>query len=443
MKKHHPLSRRRRLFFCGAALALILVTAELGSWIALSLLERAPATYGRIAAEAALVAGETKAGGAEEREIPQFLGRIIHPYLGFVVTPREINNTRTHGEEQLEQYGYDVGSGPLVRERREDTVVIGIFGGSVAKQFWERQGTVPMIQELQKYPRFKDKNIVISSGAFYSYRQPQHLLSLSYLLTLGAKFDVVLLIDGFNEAFRPHPENINEQVSPFYPYGWYFHMQSMHPDPTLQLMIGKVAVLRESRHSLAQSLLNGPLRFSMLASFLWKVMDRRVESAISTQQKTLQDYRGEEHLDYTVTGPVPHYDSEEAYTQDLAGIWKEGARQMYYLAKGNGAEFLHVLQPNQYAPGAKIIAPEEEELMQNADHRAAVELGFPAMREAGKDLQRTDGAHFADFSTLFRNVSEPLLVDDCCHFNTRGNELLGTALGKLIGDAIGGGSPGR
>ena len=56
------------------------------------------------------------------------------------------------------------------------------------------------IQELKSHPRFANQEIVLLNTAVGGYKQPQPLMVVSYLLALGAHFDAVINIDGFNDV---------------------------------------------------------------------------------------------------------------------------------------------------------------------------------------------------------------------------------------------------
>jgi hypothetical protein len=89
--------------------------------------------------------------------------------------------------------------------------------------------------------------------------------------------------------------------------------------------------------------------------------------------------------------------------------------------RGDGARFLHVLQPNQYA-GSKPMDEAERAIAVAEGHPYAVPTrkGHPFLRAA---CAGRPGCY--DMTDLFADVSEPLYVDQCCHFNERGNAILG------------------
>lgn len=101
---------------------------------------------------------------------------IVHPYLGFVYN-RDVEFK--HGK-QLSQFGFWDTESPL-RKPSADTVVIGLFGGSMARWFGD-EGMQPLLQVLKKSPRFRRKEFTVTSTALGGYKQPQQLLALTYLL---------------------------------------------------------------------------------------------------------------------------------------------------------------------------------------------------------------------------------------------------------------------
>lgn len=416
----------------GISALTFIVAAELCGWIGMSVISHRIATYGSV------WNGLRSVKGVESKndQDAQNGARVIHPYLGFATPPQ--NNTTLHRTdgEPLEEYGFDVGSGPLEMQPDPKKYVIGIFGGSVAKQLWEKHGTDALIATLKTSPQFRDKDIVISSGSFYSYRQPQDLLSLAYLLSIGAHFDAVILLDGFNDIFRPDPENMNGPISPLYPYAWAAYTGDLGNDPVFRLKFGKVAILDDMRYRRAQWLLRSPLRFSMAATLIWTVMDRRLTAASLTAEYELQEYATSTGS-YAMHGPKIEYDSEDAYFKDRQLVWKKGSEAMSHLATGEGIAFFHFLQPNQYVPDSKPLHPDEQALVDSLPQsdeprvRQSVEKGYPYLQQAGMDL-KSEGIRFHDLTRIFVNQHDALYVDPCCHMNEEGNTLLGQKIANLM-----------
>lgn len=421
-----------RVLLVGLSVSALLITAEVCGWIGLSVQAGHIATYDSIKEKLSSIQGVQ----SKNNQDAQNGARVIHPYLGFATPPQTNTTLHRKNGEPLEEYGFDVGSGPLMMEPDPTKHVIGIFGGSVAKQLWEKHGTDALITTLKTSPAFKDKEIIISSGAFYSYRQPQDFLSFAYLLSLGAHFDTVILLDGFNDIFRPPAENMNGPISPLYPYGWAAYTGDLGNDPVFRLKFGKVALLDDLRFTRAQKLLHSPLRFSMAASFLWHILDTRVQAQSLIAEYELQDYASGTGS-YAMRGPKIVYESREAYWNDRTAVWKKSAESMWHLAASENMQFFHFLQPNQYVPDSKPIHPDEAALMNALPEtgeptiRQEVEAGYPYLQRAGEEL-RNGGVHFYDLTSIFSQEKNALYVDPCCHLNEEGNAILGKKIGELM-----------
>ena len=117
-------------------------------------------------------------------------------------------------------------------------------------------------------------------------------------------------------------------------------------------------------------------------------------------------------------------------------VWRRSSLQMARLCESLGTPYFHFLQPNQYVPDTKPMDAAEAHvaLRDDAPTRRPVESGYPALREAGAALA-SEGVAFHDLSGVFREVAEPVYVDDCCHLDALGNELLGAAIGRIMASA--------
>jgi hypothetical protein len=369
--------------------------------------------------------------------------QVIHPYLGFVYNP-EYNNPEYKIEERtkysrndevqssnipISEYGFVDKSGPF-HTKSNDRVILGIFGGSVA--FWfSVQGIDSLINELRKSPMLSDKEIVVVRVAMGGYKQPQQLIALSYLLSLGAQFDIIINIDGFNEVALPPAENIPKNVFPFYPRNWFMMVQGL-PDPVIQYTLGEITYIRSRRSKWAMLFSKTPFRYSVTLNLIWKFYDHNLAMAISRNELILQSYKPKENS-YVATGPSYDYQSNSNMFKDLAYVWKRSSIQMHRLCKANGIRYFHFLQPNQYIAGSKIMREEElkQAFLDGHPYKKGVEGGYPYLIKAGKELVN-EGLNFYDLTMIFSDIVEPIYVDTCCHFNKEGNEILGTFIGQAI-----------
>ncbi|MGH0028671.1 MAG: hypothetical protein ACQGVC_02685, partial [Myxococcota bacterium] len=269
------------------------------------------------------------------------------------------------------------------------------------------------------------------------YKQPQQLLTIAWLLTLGAHFDAIVALDGFNEVALHGAENAHQGVEPSFPRAWAVRVGGL-PDPAALSQRGRVAQIDRQRLRWAAFFTPAPLRWSAVGHAVWRWRDRGLAAEQQQARDWLRAYRPRDSR-YVVQGPA-HFedplDDDEALAR-LVAVWERASLQLHRLAAGNGARFFQFLQPNQYFPGAKPMGEAERRLAVRDDHvyRPGAVAGHPLLLEAGGRL-REAGVAFHDTSTLFRGVEEPIFVDDCCHMNERGHAILAERMAAAIADAL-------
>jgi len=208
-----PRGVRRGLFVAATALLAFLLV-EGTSWILLRGL--VDADVGN-ALRAAAVPRDRRAVAFQHREYDITRGEVIHPYVGFVwKADRNAAPLAADALPDLAELGFPFG-GPLVRSREPDTLVLAVFGGSAAAMFTGEKGPERLFAGLERAPGLAGKRLVLLSAAQGGYKQPQQLLALAYLLSLGVQIDVLVLLDGFNEVALAPVENTPRGVFPFFP----------------------------------------------------------------------------------------------------------------------------------------------------------------------------------------------------------------------------------
>jgi hypothetical protein len=354
---------------------------------------------------------------------------VIHPYLGYVATPP---SAALSGELSLDALGFP-GGGPLVRERTPGTVTWAVLGGSFAAAFVAHGGPEQSFAKLRTLPDLAGKELVVLSISLAGFKQPQSLLALAYLLSLGLEIDTVILIDGFNEVTLAPAENVPLGVFPFFPRGWGHRVANLSFATELRALIGEIAFLARTRAETAQRLVGSPLRHSRTVLLAWHLFDRALEARLSARRADLAGPGAQAPFDYLTSGPPWPTKDPEALYRDLVEVWRQGSLQMHFLCAGYGIRFHHFLQPNQYVPGSKPIGPQEEVAALAPVHlyRHHVERGYPLLRQAGRELVAA-GVPFHDLTQVFADVEEPVYVDTCCHVGARGNELLADAIAEAM-----------
>jgi hypothetical protein len=361
---------------------------------------------------------------------------VLQPYLGYVLNP-EINQRRSRietGAPKITADGFNATSDPPARGGA-DEVEVGLFGGSVALLLCFH-GHDALLAELAKFPGFQHKRLALRCFALGGYKQPQQLMALAYLMALGRKLDVVINLDGFNEVALPFRENRPSGVFPFYPRGWNVLVEGI-PDLERQRLVGAIVDLEDRRVRLARAFSRFPWRYSAICNLVWQAFDRGLAARLGeTRMKLLRTVPAERR--YLGHGPRRDYPSDEAFFQDLAVGWQRSSLAMAHLCAGAGIRYYHFLQPNQYDPGAKPMGAAERRTAYKADHpyRTGVEKGYPLLARAGRELA-AGGVKFYDARQVFAGVEEPLFIDQCCHFNEKGNRILAAWIAARIVQDLG------
>ncbi len=347
---------------------------------------------------------------------------IIHPYLGYVVHFRD-EDCPGYGfcDDRMRSYETD-----LVTEKNENNLVIGIFGGSFAYGVSNSSTKGLLSEEFKKIPQYENKEIIIHTIALGGYKQPQQLMALNYFLSMGAHFDIVINIDGFNEVALPPTENLPKDTNPYFPRVWANRVRGAQNKVTLA-MIGKINYYKKKQADLAEDINESRLRYSVLINLIWKYFDERYAGKSKREEIKLTNYvsRGIYTSPFVARGPNYEVTTKEKTYKDLVQMWGRSSQQMYYISQGAGFQYYHFLQPNQYVKNSKPMSEEEKEiaLIEHHPYRQDAKGGYPYLIEEGKQLLAL-GTPFYDLTMLFSQNHEILYRDGCCHLNTKGYDLI-------------------
>lgn len=416
-----------RWLFAPLVLLLVWLVAEAGAYAGLGWLDGAAFSPSHMAAERAALAAEADAPG-DEQPASARPAHVIHPYLGYVGNPRY--DTRADpAKYEHNEYGFPDDGSPL-RTPGPDRVIVAIAGGSMALRFSHGPGMLALIQALWESPRFAGRDIELVRLAEAGYKQPQQLMALAYLLSLGAHFDVLIVLDGFNEVALHGPENRDQGVFPAFPRKWLRWVDELS-DPEVLRREGEIAYLARERADWAVRF-DGPLaRHSPLANLVWRARDRRLAAQSFAAERWLQEWEPPE-APYRLTGPRVAFDDDELFDA-LVAIWQRSAQQLHHLAVGNGITYHHFLQPNQYVEGSKVLTPEEQRTAHDERHpyHPGAIAGYPKLIEGARELSDL-GIPLHDLTRVFHDVDETVYVDACCHLNDRGHALLAEAMAAAM-----------
>jgi len=421
-RSSRAVSRRRLWIFRLTLLALLLPVIELISWFGLRLTDSRFTFSSMYQTQDHLAAV-----GFTEKD----RGEVMHPYLGWTLNPQTLPDNDVAGKRiVVNELGF-TDDGPSLRKRSPGRLLVGFVGGSVAQQL-SVLGEGTLRRQLSESPRLRGVNIEFVRLALSGFKQPQQLMALSYILSLGGQLDVLVNIDGYNEVVLPACENDESGVFAAYPRGWHTITVDIVDPRTYSHSYRRLALLAE-RQEAARSIVSSPLRFSATRNLLWKIHDAYIHGRIVDLGMTLLSEKETKGRGYIASGPPQLYHDREAMYRQLVQIWSDSSGQLQFLCRGNGITYIHVLQPNQYVPGSKPIGPNER-LMVSRDNECdglTVRKAYPLLIAAGQKL-RADGVNFHDMTQLFANVNEPIYADPYCHYNQKGNDLLAAAVADRI-----------
>ena len=346
---------------------------------------------------------------------------VPHPYLGFVYNKGD----NFKDDPQMTAAGLRADIDPLVASRDSNNAIVAITGGSVSEQLYLLSHDL-LRDRLQKIPAFHNKNIVLIMLGRSAYAQPQQAICVLYYLLQGGRLDILINLDGFNESYNAI-KNHYDKIYPAFPLYWkMFLMQPDSGPPKL----GMVVLWQQFRYTLLQ--LTANTSFSVTISTFWRMIDAYTSQQILAKTYTLF---ASSKLPFFITGPRM---MDNATNADLAtfaaGFWERGSEQLALMAKANGFQYFHFLQPNQYDTGSKPLSREERRttiLPADTAEASCVVNAYPTFRKIIPRLQ-AKGINAYDLTGIFKNHPETLYKDTCCHVNVKGSDIIANAIADKV-----------
>jgi hypothetical protein len=334
---------------------------------------------------------------------------IIHPYLGFVIDFKD-------EKKNNETYGFTTTVSPLIK-REPGKLNVVVLGGSVAASMGQ------VLREAFARVCRVPPNVVTLGVA--GFKQPQQLLTLNYFLSLGAEYDLVINLDGYNEIVLPITDNYTIGVNPFFPRNWNLRI-ARQPSKKILAVIGEVRYLRDVKQDDLEALKSSFFRGSAVFGLLKVQQFKRLNWDIDRTNHKLLQLQQEEVKKFEESGPFfPYKDIRQLY-DDAAAVWIRSSVLLDQLARENGMEYYHFLQPNQYVQGSKVLSEEEKRsaYLEKVKISQSALIGYPILIKQGKKLLEKN-IKFFDATMVFAKERETVYIDICCHYNDLGKELLG------------------
>ena len=339
--------------------------------------------------------------------------RIAHPFYGFTAgSPRNALNAMPP------------------QQRREDTVVIGLLGGSVAEE------VKPYLQEAlnrwfaaNQLPR----RPAVLGLALAVGRQPQQTLIVTNTLLLGGEFDLIVNLDGVNElnlgmaGFDGFDRIVNRDR--------FSELDRERRTGAELLLAGRLRALRGEQARRLTAGATSPLRGSALFGLANRYQQERTAAEIIRLNHQLAAPEPDDSQQQPERRQQRDAQGRQERLPERARFWYRSSAMLARLAELAGADYYHFLQPNQYVPDAKPLSAWELEFAWSADRQSRMEPGYPLLQEVSRDLPGR-GSNYFDLTGIFADHPETLYVDDCCHLNQRGNELLAAEMIRRMEPAL-------
>jgi hypothetical protein len=333
---------------------------------------------------------------------------IIHPYLGFLIDFKD-------DKKNNETYGFTTTVNPVIK-REPGKLNVVVLGGSVAGSMG------PIFRDAFHRVCRVPPNIVTLGVA--GYKQPQQLLALTYFLSLGAEYDLIINLDGYNDIVLPVTDNYSVGVNPFFPRNWNLRI-SRQPSKKILKVIGEVRYLRdlkeENLEALTSSFFRGSAVFGLIKVQQFRLLNRNIDRTIDKLLKLQQ----EEVKKFEETGPFFAYKDIQQLYDDAGAVWERSSVLLDQLARENSMEYYHFLQPNQYVKGSKVLTEEEKRTAYSERVKTSQSalIGYPILIKQGRKLLERN-IKFFDATMVFAKEKKTVYIDSCCHYNQRGKELL-------------------
>ena len=322
-----------------------------------------------------------------------------HPYFGFGVN-QNFNSQSHINDEPL--FVNDIDQNKL-----DNKTKILILGGSVAKHLSSNNASDKFMYKnieinnndifqktLNEY--FLTKDFFVLNAAIDGGKQPQQLFKLYYLDLNKFEFDIIINLDGFNELALSLSENyaINDHL--IYPRNYSRLVSTFNSDfdcvKDLNVKVNRFSIIplieiydlykiRKCHFKLEGQNKNSGTRFSEITNYKKKDFQKSVQIS--------------------------------------KNIWINSSNKIDEFSNNNEILYIHVIQPNLYLKGSKILTPSETKLLNYPKYGDVISDHYKKF-----DIEYLNAEKKLDLKYIFKNNSKELYRDYCCHLNNLGMHLL-------------------
>jgi hypothetical protein len=342
--------------------------------------------------------------------------QVLHPFFGYTYNPKDkdINNFGFYTKYDISLENSEYG---IKNRVRSELLVIGIFGGSFAGGI----GSEREYLETKLRSVFPDKKPVVLNFGVGGHALPQSALIYVYFKEL---FDVVVFIDGLNELWN-YVENNKAGVPPEYAKAVHYIYKISRQELTpiqFERTSYMISLKRKIDTVTALSLLP-IIRQSLFVHHVWNALQsywsRQVAETSVDIVKSYEDRPKFFDVD------------DDAILSHAASQWSQYHRLVHHLAAIEGALSVHLLQPNPFVPGSKVLTTEEKHRVNNSfPVKPYVVNGYPKLQAEMAKL-RAEGLVVEDLTGIFKSI-DTSVWNDSAHVNKEGKRFITEKVVHLI-----------
>ena len=371
----------------------------------------------------------------------------IHPYFGFVYKPNVDMATRlphvtfnNHGFLQSADYVRRNPACCTVPSVRSDPneVIVGVFGGSVAASLAVRMQEDPAFTKaLNAIPRFANRPIRILSFALGGHKQPQQLMILTYYLSLGQPFDLIINADGINELYSGVGLLLSGIDIGFPDFSLWQALTSFIDRQAREAhnpesLLANYHVLMRQRWALRVAQCRTAICYSLarLVQY-WHESNARTDPARDPASLFFFQINQTTAATRGAFQPADkNWEGAPRVVELVAEHWATTSLVMQGLARSRNILYVHALQPNPwFRRSTPYVSKGSAE--GNAYQKRMVPMGYGAFVAKGRTL-REQGVNFIDASAVLDEEPSSVYSDDVGHYMPRGYDLLAAAIARAV-----------
>ena len=313
----------------------------------------------------------------------------VHPFYG-------VNLGKDEGFESNISSEYNFNT--ISKKPLNGEIKILILGGSVGQQLSQKRdehASKDFLFSSILNQRFHTDRFVVYNASIAGGKQPQQYFKLIYLDFLGFSPDLIINYDGFNEMALPFTENLNKNLNAVYPRSWN---ESIH-GTAIQ---GDSCIVRS----------NNLLQFN---SYIPLIETIKILYSFNCHKKVTE---GKKPI--VLTSKKLFENEKKNYDEKVNNIWIKSSNNIYEFALKKNIEYIHGIQPNQYFPNSKkLSAMEIDKFTSKQRYRDVIPNKYLQL-----PIEKLKAKNITDQRMLFKELSQTLYSDSCCHFNDEGLTLL-------------------